>query len=352
MAHIINNKLIKRTNTVTLNTSGKFVDQNIEVVTTAKEANFGNIPNSDNREYTKDPQGLPVIPANGSLFIDAGWVDNIEISLGHLIPDDTNLQNAGNGNILEDFEAYDSDGNKLVGTIKTVIPVLSGGDVTAEASGNVTQTPKVKVTTIIDTDGNDYGITTTKPAVPDDIYINTIALSPEVTIGNVKAEANASRSQIIYASDAQGYINLNEAIALDGDSAIKNTTDIKVTPTVDLLSPIVYIHTGSVVSNPTTPIITNPTAKCTISLDTDSGTFEGALTTPPTSGHYIMISPMLTTTAGTAKSTATSTTTAGLVKATTSSVVTGAASAINVTNNTAESSKKYIPIYDGSYTIV
>lgn len=352
MAHIINNNLTKQTNTVTLNTSGKFVDQNIEVVTTAKEANFGNTPNSDNREYTKDPQGVPVIPANGSLFIDAGWVNDTEISLAHLIPDDANLQNAGNNNILEDFEAYDSDGNKLVGTMKTVIPVLSGGDVTAEASGSVTTTPKVKITPIIATDGNDYGITTTRPTVPDDIYINTITLSPEVTIGNVTAEADASRTQITYDSDAQGYINLNGATALNSATATKKTTDIRVTPVADLPSPTVYIPTGSVNVNPTTPIITTPTAKCTISLDTDSGTFEGALNTPPASGHYIMISPMLTTTAGTAKSTATSTTTAGLVEAATSSVVTGTASAINVTNNTAESAKKYIPIYDGSYNIV
>lgn len=62
------------------------------------------------------------VPANGYLYIGAGFYPNTQISLATLIPDDKGLSNAGTGHILENFEAYDTDGTKLVGTIKTITP--------------------------------------------------------------------------------------------------------------------------------------------------------------------------------------------------------------------------------------
>lgn len=62
------------------------------------------------------------VPANGYLYIGAGFYPNTQISLATLIPDDNGLSNAGTGHILENFEAYDTNGNKLVGTIKTITP--------------------------------------------------------------------------------------------------------------------------------------------------------------------------------------------------------------------------------------
>ena len=61
-----------------------------------------------------------VVPANGYLYIRAGFYPNTQISLATLIPDDNSLSNAGNGHILSGYEAYDTNGNKLVGTIATV----------------------------------------------------------------------------------------------------------------------------------------------------------------------------------------------------------------------------------------
>lgn len=63
-----------------------------------------------------------VVPANGYLYISAGYYPNTQISLATLIPDDSSLSNAGNGHILNGFEAYDTNGNKLVGTIATITP--------------------------------------------------------------------------------------------------------------------------------------------------------------------------------------------------------------------------------------
>lgn len=63
-----------------------------------------------------------VVPANGYLYIGAGFYPNTQISLATLIPDDSSLTNAGNGHILSGYEAYDTNGNKLVGTIATITP--------------------------------------------------------------------------------------------------------------------------------------------------------------------------------------------------------------------------------------
>ena len=60
-----------------------------------------------------------VVPKNGYLYIGAGYYPNTQISLGTLIPDDTDKANAGNGNILLGYEAYDTNGNQLIGTIPT-----------------------------------------------------------------------------------------------------------------------------------------------------------------------------------------------------------------------------------------
>lgn len=58
-----------------------------------------------------------VVPAKGYLYISAGYYPNTQISLATLIPDDSNFPNAGTGRIVSGFEAYDTNGAKLVGTI-------------------------------------------------------------------------------------------------------------------------------------------------------------------------------------------------------------------------------------------
>ena len=63
-----------------------------------------------------------VVPANGYLYIGAGFYPNTQISLATLIPDYSSLPNAGNGHILSGYEAYYTNGNKLKGTIATITP--------------------------------------------------------------------------------------------------------------------------------------------------------------------------------------------------------------------------------------
>ena len=58
------------------------------------------------------------VPANGYLYINAGYFPNTQISLATLIPD-SNTTDALNNNILAGYEAFDTAGNRLVGTIAT-----------------------------------------------------------------------------------------------------------------------------------------------------------------------------------------------------------------------------------------
>lgn len=74
-----------------------------------------------------------VVPANGYLYIGAGFYPNTQISLATLIPDDSSLPNAGNDHILSGYEAYDTNGNKLKGTITTI---TLGSAYTTENTGN------------------------------------------------------------------------------------------------------------------------------------------------------------------------------------------------------------------------
>ena len=60
-----------------------------------------------------------VVPANGYLYINAGYHPNTQISLATLIPDDTEYTNATTNQMLFGYEAYDTNGNKLIGTITT-----------------------------------------------------------------------------------------------------------------------------------------------------------------------------------------------------------------------------------------
>lgn len=96
----------------------------------------GNLNNAATSDviYEENTADSTIIPANGALYINEGWYPNTKITLGHLIPDDVNYTNAGSGQILNGYEAYDTNGNKLIGTIPTITPTFTGGAI----SGSVT----------------------------------------------------------------------------------------------------------------------------------------------------------------------------------------------------------------------
>ena len=94
---------------------------------TIPSGNFNNAATS-NVTYTENTDAGTVIPANGYLYLNAGYFPNTKISLAHLIPDpSTGEANPGVGDIRSGSVAYDGDGNKIVGTMADVTPTFSGG---------------------------------------------------------------------------------------------------------------------------------------------------------------------------------------------------------------------------------
>lgn len=56
---------------------------------------------------------------DGYLYINAGYFENSKINIGTLLPDPTSAINATSNQMLAGFEAFDPDGNVLLGTIET-----------------------------------------------------------------------------------------------------------------------------------------------------------------------------------------------------------------------------------------
>lgn len=127
---------VNATGTATIGTAGwitagnKSASKAVETGATARPAVTGGIyyiPTGTISTGTSAKSGWTtntsaVVPANGYLYIGAGFYPNTQISLATLIPDDSSLPNAGNGHILSGYEAYDTNGNKLTGTITKTTP--------------------------------------------------------------------------------------------------------------------------------------------------------------------------------------------------------------------------------------
>lgn len=104
----------------TLETSGNFLDRNIDVVVSS--AVFSN-SGTTGVTYYDISDSAPVLISGDYLYIDAGYVSNQKISLAKLVPDEANIDTKGSDTMLEGTIAYDKDGNKVTGTLKTVTPL-------------------------------------------------------------------------------------------------------------------------------------------------------------------------------------------------------------------------------------
>ena len=60
----------------------------------------------------------PVLVAGDYLYINAGYTDNLKISLAKLVPDGSDVKGHGEY-ILSGHSAYDNDGTLVAGTIQT-----------------------------------------------------------------------------------------------------------------------------------------------------------------------------------------------------------------------------------------
>lgn len=288
MAHTINANLEKQNAVITLNTAGTFVQENIEITASLKNGTFNNRP-TEGIVYAEETSEATILPSEGSLYLSAGWYENTKITLDHMLPDDTDADNAGTNNIMAGFEAYDEKGKKLIGTLATVHPTFSGGVVTVTASGSVTATPSVTIINDIIGNISTYAGTTTKPS-SGTAGTNFIAIGISTTPnnGSVSAKADGGATALIYASNATGYINKTGATAKVAQTATQNTKSITVTPTINdtnygtVYIPITRVETTAGTITPTAvSVATSPKFNVSLTKSSTSSNY-GVTETQPT----------------------------------------------------------------------
>ena len=102
-------------NVIKSNKAG-WIDNNVTVATIGT----GTISTGATAKTGWETNTTAVVPAQGYLYIGAGYYPNTQISLATLIPDSTDYPNVTvTDQILAGYEAYDTDGKRLVGTLAT-----------------------------------------------------------------------------------------------------------------------------------------------------------------------------------------------------------------------------------------
>ena len=162
---------------------------------------------------------VPELAANGRLYIKRGYIDNISISLGHLIADASAVTGLAAGHIRVNHSAYDNNGNLIVGTIPdlaaaTYHPSLSDQTIAAGKYIAGTQTFKA-VTTNLEATKIAYGQTIKIGDASDDDCVTSVA-------GSFTQSGTQSSGQIVAAA---GQI-------LPGYSAWVNGAEVKGSMTV------------------------------------------------------------------------------------------------------------------------
>jgi hypothetical protein len=219
------------TRTITLNTKDKYVTEDIDVSVdasvTIQAGSFANQASSG-VTYTDNTDPSTVIPAGGYLYINKGWYEPTKISLGQLIPDDTQYTNAGVAHIRTGYEAYSPTGAKLIGTMPDTTLSASGGAMsgTMSVTGNtINVTPSIGGTATDSTKGGKYGITATKPSGTDGSSYFTF--DPDATGGSVNVPASITVTRAdVDTSGIAGYYDGTTCTLASGTQSFSGTATV------------------------------------------------------------------------------------------------------------------------------
>ena len=281
---------------ISLGTKDTYVLEDIDVVVKPHIGSFNNQA-TDGVTYTENTADATIIPAEGFLYLNQGWFENTKISLGHLIPDDVEYTNAGVSQILSGYEAYDTNGQKLIGTMATVDPVFDGGGLSVSSTVSNLTGPTVTVSSSgTFTSATNYGVTSTAPSGTDGTNYLTIDGKASVTTkGSVKASASATRGAVSYNGAYAGYLNKEDNTEVLATATTSKTSDASEIGAIitdnfsTLYIPIVSVTgTGGALSQGTSSVdITGTDPTLTLSYggkftDTTVGASYGVTTTAPT----------------------------------------------------------------------
>ena len=226
--------------TVTLGTKDTYVTDDLAVTVGAsinvKAATLGNAASSG-VTYTANTADSTIIPSGGSLYINAGWIGNTQITLGHMIPDDTTYANAGVDHIRSGYEAFSVSGTKLVGTMADTTLTSSGGTLSGSISFGSSPTTAITVTPTINSDctliteASTYGIVTTGTAPSGTNGTDYLTIDPDATGGTATNTASITVSRAkVETSGIAGYYD-GSVCTLAADE-LANSKNISVSTTI------------------------------------------------------------------------------------------------------------------------
>lgn len=197
---------------------------------------------------------IPEIPSGGKLYINRGYIDNVCIDLGRLIPDASAVSGLAAEHILSGHSAYDNAGNLIVGSISskaaaTYYPSTSDQTIAANQYLSGAQTIKAVTTTNLTAANVKYGVTVEVGDSTDSDRVATATGTFTATPSGKNALTAASLR-----SGYSGFINGNQ---VDG-----TMPDISVTTGLTNTGISTYFNEGTSGSNSIsiTPTYTNSTA--------------------------------------------------------------------------------------------
>ena len=212
----------------------------------------------------------PILVSGGSLFINKGYTDDVEISLARLVPDGASpVQSIKNG-MLTSVSAYDSDGTLVTGNI------ISRGAADVTVSGKSITTKAGYYSTDVKKSVTDGVLSA------DDSSITGGSFTPTVTYNNTSGKFDFGGNKTV-----SGTAHAKATTAGYVDST-KNTSK-SLSATVSATGSLNKVGTGASISGTTTvkPVISR-TAKPTADTWTDAAS-GAAVTTKPTSGPYVQV---------------------------------------------------------------
>lgn len=314
-----NGSYVSAQGNIKANTIGSFTSASSYGVTTTQPSS-----GTDGTDYLT-VTGTGSIGTQGSVFAKfSASISDIKVkNTKGLIQENTNFT-AYSANSIEGTSAEINVNPTITDGGTKYIPIVSasfsGGGVTATASGSVTTTPSVAVSSSgTFTTGTSYGVTSSKPTGTDGTEYLTITSKGTASNGAVQSVAKASRAAVTYTNAAGAIAAHSNSTALSSANATTKYASTTVTPTVNG-TPTYYIPivnptlNGGTASTTVSGNATNATATIASTGTFKTATTYGVTSTKPTTGtdgtNYLTIDGTISTANGTVTPNATTSTTA------------------------------------------